>query len=60
MKGRLFVTLFALPFFSVGVWMLWSISMTFLDTWEMRDWEPARATQPYENPTLFTTKRYAK
>jgi hypothetical protein len=43
MKGRIFVTLFALPFFGVGVWMLWSIGSTFHDAWRMQDWEPVPA-----------------
>ena len=43
MKGRIFVTLFALPFFGVGVWMLWSIGMTFHDAWRMQGWEPVPA-----------------
>ncbi len=44
MKGRIFITLFALPFFAVGVWMLWSISSTFHDAWQMRDWVAVEAT----------------
>ena len=43
MKGRIFVTLFALPFFGVGVWMLWSIGSTFHDAWRMQAWEPVPA-----------------
>ena len=38
MKGRILVSLFALPFFSVGVWMLWSVSATLFDAWHMRAW----------------------
>ena len=44
MKGRIFVSLFALPFFSVGVWMLWSIGSTLSDSWATRDWQPVQAT----------------
>lgn len=44
MKGRILGTLFALPFFSVGVWMLWSISTTMLDAYDMRSWQPTPAT----------------
>jgi len=40
MKGRIFVSLFALPFFAVGVWMLWSISSTLYDAAQMRAWQP--------------------
>ena len=43
MKGRIFMTLFALPFFCVGVWMLWSVSHTLWDAWEMRSWAPVDA-----------------
>ena len=43
MKGRIIATLFALPFFSVGVWMLWSLSSTFYATYQMRSWVPVEA-----------------
>lgn len=43
LKGRLFTTLFALPFFAVGVWMLWSISHMFFDAWRASDWQPVQA-----------------
>ncbi|RZV35981.1 MAG: DUF3592 domain-containing protein [Chromatiales bacterium] len=43
MKGKIFTSIFALPFAGVGVWMLWSISTTVLDAWEMRAWLPAEA-----------------
>ena len=38
MKGKIFMTLFALPFFGVGVWMLWSISTAVYDTTRMSQW----------------------
>ena len=38
MKGRILVSLFALPFFSVGVWMLYSISTAFIDVVRMDNW----------------------
>ncbi|MGB5491723.1 MAG: DUF3592 domain-containing protein [Woeseiaceae bacterium] len=38
MKGKIVATLFGLPFFAVGVWMLWSISSDVLDAWQMRAW----------------------
>lgn len=31
MKGKILGSLFALPFFSIGVWMLWSISSTLIE-----------------------------
>ena len=43
MKGRIFATLFALPFFGIGVWMLWSVSNVFYDVWDMQDWQPVEA-----------------
>lgn len=43
MKGKIVVTLFALPFFAVGVWMLWSVSSSFHDAWRMQDWVPVDA-----------------
>jgi len=42
-KGRILVTIFALPFFGVGVWMLWSIGSTLADAWHMRQWQPVEA-----------------
>ena len=43
LKGRLVTTLFALPFFAVGVWMLWSISHMFYDAWRANNWQPVQA-----------------
>jgi hypothetical protein len=43
MKGRLLGSLFALPFFGVGVWMLWSVGNNFHDVWDMQDWQPVEA-----------------
>ena len=43
MRSRIFVTLFALPFFGVGVWMLWSIGNTLYDAWDMRGWHATEA-----------------
>jgi hypothetical protein len=44
MKGKIVVSLFALPFFGVGVWMLWSIGTLFADAVKMADWVPVPAT----------------
>ncbi len=38
------MTLFALPFFSVGVWMLWAVSSAFYQSWQMQDWVQVEAT----------------
>ena len=43
MKGRIFATLFALPFFGIGAWMLVSIGSMFHDAWRMQGWEPVAA-----------------
>jgi hypothetical protein len=43
MKGRIVGSLFALPFFGVGVWMLWSVSNTIYSAWEMQHWEQIEA-----------------
>ena len=44
MKGKIVVSLFALPFFGVGVWMLWSLGTLFIDAARMADWVPVPAT----------------
>jgi len=38
MPGRTFIFLFGLPFFLVGVWMLWSTSSMFFEAWQMNSW----------------------
>jgi hypothetical protein len=43
MKGKIFVSLFALPFFLVGVWMLWSVSNTLFAAWQMDSWVQTEA-----------------
>ena len=43
-KGKLFLLLFALPFFGIGVWMLYSVGSDFADAWKMQDWQPVNAT----------------
>jgi len=44
MKGKVFLFLFALPFFGVGVWMLFAIGGNMTESWQMRSWEPVQAT----------------
>ena len=44
MKGKIFGTLFALPFFGVGVWMFWSIGHTLIDAWRMDSWVQVEAS----------------
>ncbi len=43
MKGKIFVSLFALPFFGVGVWMLWSVSSALVESWQMKGWVQTEA-----------------
>lgn len=43
MKGRIFGSLFALPFFAFGAWMLWLVSSSIYDAIDMRDWVPTKA-----------------
>lgn len=44
MKGRIFLLLFAFPFFGVGVWMAWSTASTLYDARQMKQWLPVTAT----------------
>ncbi len=37
------MSIFALPFFGTGVWMLWSVSNVFIDAFEMQDWVQVEA-----------------
>jgi hypothetical protein len=66
MKGRIVGSLFALPFFGVGVWMLWSVSTTFYEAWEMQRWAQVEArliTAGYETHSgddSDTYKAYAR
>ena len=43
MKGKICMTILALPFVGTGVWMLWSVSSTFYDVIRMSSWEPVQA-----------------
>lgn len=44
MKGKIFLFLFGLPFFSVGAFMLYLCVTDFIDASEMRGWSAAQAT----------------
>jgi len=37
------MSIFALPFFGTGVWMLWSVSNVFVDAFQMQDWVQVEA-----------------
>lgn len=43
MKSRIFTGLFGLPFFAVGVFMLWSIASNIAEWQDMKAWEPVQA-----------------
>jgi hypothetical protein len=43
MRGKIFMSIFALPFFGVGVWMLWSVGNVFVDAFQMQDWVQVEA-----------------
>lgn len=43
MKRKIVLLLFALPFFAVGVWMIYSIGNNALDAWQMQHWTPVQA-----------------
>jgi hypothetical protein len=43
MKGKIFMSIFALPFFGVGVWMLWSVSSVFVDAFQTQNWVTVEA-----------------
>ncbi len=43
MKGKIFLFLFALPFFGVGVWMTYSVGSNLADAWQMRSWQATEA-----------------
>ena len=43
MKGKIFMFLFALPFFGIGVWMGYSVGTHLYDAWQMRSWVPVQA-----------------
>ena len=44
MKAKIFTSLFGLPFFAVGVFMLWSIGSIFYNSVRMQSWTPVQAT----------------
>jgi len=44
MRGKIFLFLFALPFFGVGVWMGYSAGANLADAWQMKQWVPVQGT----------------
>ena len=65
MKGRIFIFLFALPFFGVGVWMGYSAGADLADAWQMRQWVPVQGTllragyEPHSGDDSYTYEAYA-
>ena len=43
MKGKIFMILFALPFFGIGVWMGYSVGTHLYDAWQVQAWAPVQA-----------------
>lgn len=66
MKGKILVSLFALPFFGVGVWMLWSIGNAFVDAYQMQDWVQVEAQlrragyETHSGDDSYTYEAYAE
>ena len=66
MKGKVFLIIFALPFFGVGVWMLYSVSSNMIDAWRMQGWEVAEAAlsqggyETHSGDDSDTYKAYAR
>jgi len=66
MKGKIFMTLFALPFFATGVWMSWSIGNAFVDTFQMRNWVAVEAQllaggyESHSGDDSYTYEAYAQ
>ena len=44
MKGKIFMFLFALPFFGIGVWMGYSAGANLVDAWQMKQWVQVQGT----------------
>jgi len=43
MKSKILLSLFALPFFGTGVWMLWAVGSSVVDVVQMQGWVQAEA-----------------
>jgi hypothetical protein len=65
MKGRIFLFLFALPFFGVGVWMGYSAGSNMVDAWQMKQWVPVQGTllsagyETHDGDDSYTYEAYA-
>ncbi len=65
MKGKLFLFLFALPFFGVGVWMGYSAGSNLVDAWQMKQWVAVQGTlhragyETHSGDDSYTYEAYA-
>ena len=65
MKGKIFLFLFALPFFGVGVWMGYSAGANLVDAWQMRQWVAVQGTllragyETHSGDDSYTYEAYA-
>ena len=65
MRGRIFIFLFALPFFGVGVWMGYSIGANLTDAWQMEQWVQVQGTllragyETHSGDDSYTYEAYA-
>jgi len=65
MKGRIFMFLFALPFFGVGVWMGYSAGSNLADAWQMQEWVAVQGTlhragyETHSGDDSYTYEAYA-
>ena len=65
MKGRIFLFLFALPFFGVGAWMGYSIAANLTDAWQMKQWVPVEGSllgagyETHSGDDSYTYEAYA-
>ena len=65
MKGKIFLFIFALPFFGGGVWMGYSAGSTLADAWQMKQWVPVQGTlqragyETHSGDDSYTYEAYA-
>ncbi len=65
MKGKIFLFLFALPFFGVGVWMGYSAGSNMADAWQMKQWVAVQGTlhragyETHSGDDSYTYEAYA-
>ena len=66
MKGKILVSVFGLPFFGVGVWMLYTVSSALVDAGQMQDWVHVEASltrggyETHRGDDSYTYEAYAE